>query len=103
MVEHGHIVTCYNRAGHHIGGQEYDTEKLKEYKGIKLKYVWTLDKKGLAAMTASFFGALCCAFGRYDVVHFFAEGPCAMLWLLLVECCYDGEKKYLASVINTWL
>ncbi len=81
MAEQGHIVTCYNRTGHHIGGQEYDTEKLREYKGIKLKYVWTLDKKGLAAMTASFFGAICCAFGNYDVVHFHAEGPCAMLWL----------------------
>ena len=81
LAEQGHIVTCYNRKGHHISGQEYDTEKLKEYKGIKLKYVWTLDKKGLAAMTASFFGAICCAFGNYDVVHFHAEGPCAMLWL----------------------
>ncbi|MBR4059726.1 MAG: glycosyltransferase family 4 protein [Lachnospiraceae bacterium] len=81
MVEQGHILTCYNRKGHHIGGQKYDTEKLKEYKGIKLKSVWTLDKKGLAAMTASFFGAICCAFGKYDVVHFHAEGPCAMLWL----------------------
>lgn len=81
MVALGHKVTCYNRSGHHIGGQEYDTAKLKEYKGIKLKSVWTIDKKGLAAMTASFFGAICCAFGRYDVVHFHAEGPCAMLWL----------------------
>lgn len=81
MVALGHEVTCYNRAGHHVGGQEYDTAKLRSYKGIKLKSVWTLDKKGLAAMTASFFGAICCAFGKYDVVHFHAEGPCAMLWL----------------------
>jgi glycosyltransferase involved in cell wall biosynthesis len=26
-------------------------------------------------------GAIAAAFGRYDVVHFHAEGPCAMLWL----------------------
>lgn len=32
-------------------------------------------------MTASVTGAIVAAFGRYDVVHFHAEGPCAMLWL----------------------
>ena len=32
-------------------------------------------------MTASVTGAIAAAFGRYDVVHFHAEGPCAMLWL----------------------
>ena len=31
-------------------------------------------------MTASVAGAFCAAFGKYDVVHFHAEGPCAMLW-----------------------
>ena len=32
-------------------------------------------------MTASVTGAIAAAFGSYDVVHFHAEGPCAMLWL----------------------
>ena len=27
------------------------------------------------------FAALKAAFGRYDVVHFHAEGPCAMMWI----------------------
>ena len=81
MVEHGHKVTCYNRSGHHVSGKNFDTENLKEYKGITLKSVITIDKKGLAAMTSSFFGAIKCAFGKYDVVHFHAEGPCAMLWI----------------------
>lgn len=81
MVDRGHSVTCYNRSGHHISGREYDTDKLKEYKGIKLKSVFTIDRKGLAAMTSSFCGAICCAFSKYDVIHFHAEGPCAMLWI----------------------
>lgn len=81
MVDRGHSVTCYNRSGHHISGREYDTDKLKEYKGIKLKSVFTIDRKGLAAMTSSFCGAVCCAFSKYDVIHFHAEGPCAMLWI----------------------
>ena len=81
MVTKGHQVTCYNRKGHHVGGSQFDTEKRKEYEGIRLKTVATLDKKGLAAMTSSFFAAVACAFSGYDVVHFHAEGPCAMLWL----------------------
>lgn len=81
MVDRGHSVTCYNRSGHHISGREYDTDNLKEYKGIKLKSVFTIDRKGLAAMTSSFCGAICCAFSKYDVIHFHAEGPCAMLWI----------------------
>ena len=81
MVEFGNSVTCYNRAGHHTSGKEFDNNKLKEFKGVKLRTVFTVNGKGLATMTSSFFGAICTAVGKYDVVHFHAEGPCAMLWL----------------------
>lgn len=81
MVTLGHKVTCYNRSGHHVSGKDFDGGKRKAYKGVRLKSVLTLDKKGLAAMTASVSAAICAAFGKYDVVHFHAEGPCAMLWL----------------------
>lgn len=81
MVAQGHIVTCFNRAGHHVSGKAFDAKKIKDYKGVNLVTVPTLDKKGLAALTSSFFAALFAAFGKYDVIHFHAEGPCAMLWL----------------------
>ncbi len=81
MVKLGHEVTCYNRRGHHVSGKEFDTSGLSEYKGVRLKSVFTIDRKGLAALTSSFFAAFKAAFGRYDVVHFHAEGPCVMLWL----------------------
>ena len=81
MVQKGHRVTCLNRAGKHVSGKEFDDAAQKEHKGVRIKKVLTLDKKGLAAMTASVTGAIVAAFGRYDVVHFHAEGPCAMLWL----------------------
>lgn len=81
MVKLGHSVTCFNRSGHHVSGKEFDGGSIKEYKGVKLKSVITINRKGLAAMTSSFFGAICAAFGKYDVVHFHAEGPCAMLWI----------------------
>lgn len=81
MVASGHDVTCFNRGGHHVSGADFDEKALNEYKGVKLKQVFTVDLKGLAAMTSSFFAAVKAAFGRFDVVHFHAEGPCAMLWL----------------------
>ena len=81
MVNAGHKVTCLNRAGKHVSGKEFGAASLSEYKGVRIRKVLTLDKKGLAAMSASLTGAVVAAFGRYDVVHFHAEGPCAMLWL----------------------
>ena len=67
MAQQGCQVTCHNRAGHHVSGAEYD--KTIEYDGIRQKVVPTIEKKGLAAVSSSFFAALCSAFGRYDVVH----------------------------------
>lgn len=81
MVKNGNKVTCYNRGGHHVSGKEYDARKIKEYKGIRIKTVPTINCRGLAAMSSSVFAAIRAAFGKYDVVHFHAEGPCAMLWL----------------------
>ena len=79
MAQNGCEVTCYNRAGHHVSGAEYD--KTIEYDGIRQKVVPTIEKKGLAAASSSFFAALCSAFGRYDVVHIHAEGPAFFSWL----------------------
>ena len=81
MAKIGCQVTCFNREGHHVSGSEFDGKHLTEYKGVKIKPVWTIDKKGLAAMTASLSAAIKAAFGKYDVVHFHAEGPCVMLWI----------------------
>lgn len=81
MVRDGHQVTCYNRAGHHVSGAEYDAEIKSEYEGIRLKTVPTIERKGLAAVSSSFFAVLCCAFGKYDVVHIHAEGPALFCWI----------------------
>ena len=89
MVAAGHEVTCLNRTGKHVSGEGFTVEKMDSYQGVRIKSVLTLDKKGLAAMTASVTGAIAAAFSRCDVVHFHAEGPCAMLWLpkLFGKCC----------------
>ena len=82
MVKLGHTVICLNRHGHHVAGKEYDDRrKCMGAAGVWIHDVWTLDRAGLAAMTSSVSGAVWAALSGSEVVHFHAEGPCAMLWL----------------------
>lgn len=81
MTGRGHQITCYNRRGHHVSGAEFDSNRGSEYNGICLKTVPTIEKKGLAAASSSFFAALFCAFNKYDVVHIHAEGPAVFCWI----------------------
>ena len=92
MAKLGHNVTVYNRGGHHVSGKEFDGKRLKEYNGVRLKYVPTVTGKGLAAVSASFFAAIAAAFGKYDVVHFHAEGPAFFCWI---------PKLFGKRVVNT--
>ncbi len=81
LVEMGHEVTCYNRSSDKVENEYVGTVQNGMYKGVRLKKAWTLDVRGFAAMLASFTAAIAAAFGRYDVIHFHAEGPCAALWI----------------------
>ena len=81
MAQKGCDVTCYNRAGHHVSGAEYDDAGKTEYEGIRQKSVPTIERRGLAAVSSSAFAALYSAFGKYDVVHIHAEGPAFFAWL----------------------
>lgn len=73
LVDMGCEVTCYNRTGCDNGG-------LSEYKGVRLKPVFTLHRKGLAAMSSSLWATIKATFGGYDVIHYHAEGPCFWMW-----------------------
>ncbi len=66
MAQNGCDVTCYNRAGHHVSGAEYDDVTM-EYEGVHQKTVPTINRRGLAAVSSSAFAALYSAFGKYDV------------------------------------
>lgn len=79
MVKKEIDVTCYNRSGKHALDKTQKLNKSKEYNGVKLKRVLTIDKKGLAAMTSSLFGSIKILFSKNNIVHFHAEGPCAMI------------------------
>lgn len=83
MVEKGHSVTVYSRKGHHVSGKEFDglsnNVELKKYKGIRIITVPTIERKGLAAVSSSFFATIKALFGHYDCIHYHAEGPCVMI------------------------
>ena len=64
-----------------MSGAEYDDAGKTEYEGIRQKSVPTIERRGLAAVSSSFFAALYSAFGKYDVVHIHAEGPAFFSWL----------------------
>ena len=81
LVENGIEVTCINRTGVLADEEFYDDYSVNEYKGVILKRAATIKAKGLAAMSSSFFASVKAAFGRYDIVHYHAEGPAAMLWI----------------------
>ena len=81
MAAMGHELVCYNRSGHHVSGAQYDSESLTEYKGVSLRTVFTIKKRGLAAVSSSAFAALRSAFSKAEVVHIHAEGPAFLAWL----------------------
>ena len=88
MAALGHDVTCLNRRS------KNDFSTLKEYEGVKIKKVITIDRRGLAAMTSSFFASIKALFSKADVVHYHAEGPCAMMWIVK----WFSKKKIIATI-----
>lgn len=81
MVEKGNRVDAYNRRGSHVSGKEFVSRIGKEYHGIRIISIPTFESKSLNAIVYSFFASIRALFGEYDVIHFHAEGPCAMLWI----------------------
>jgi glycosyltransferase involved in cell wall biosynthesis len=85
MAEKGNDVTVYNR--------RCKEEKLDSYRGVKVIEVKTFQRSSLNALVYSFFATLRCVFRKYDVVHFHAEGPCAMIPLAKLF-----RKKVVATI-----
>ncbi len=79
MAALGHDVTVYNRQGHDVAGRGLSPVAPEEYEGVRIKTVPTVDVRGLAAASSSYFAARAAVADRPDVIHFHAEGPCAMI------------------------
>lgn len=81
MVLKGHEVDVYNRKGNHVAGDKFNIKNIKEYNGVRIISVPTFKHKSLNAMVYSFLATIRALFGRYDIIHFHAEGPCVMLFI----------------------
>ena len=81
-VKKGNIVDAYNRSGYHVSGKEFDEKRSRIFKGIRIITIPTFRNGKLNAIVYSFLATIRALFGRYDIYHYHAEGPCAMLWLL---------------------
>lgn len=80
MVKLGNTVVAYNRKSEHIAGSQFETDqKQKNWEGVKLKWVPTPNSSKLNAIVYSALATLRAMFGSYDVIHFHAEGPSAMV------------------------
>lgn len=78
MAALGHEVTCYDRSGKDVmTGVGTQGERVVD--GVRVVPVRTVDAKGLAALSSSFFATLAAIKDRPDVVHYHAEGPCVPL------------------------
>lgn len=75
-AKRGHSVELYNRSeGHKFWPMS------AEYSGTKIHHIPTVKSSAAGAFFYSLFAALSAAGRNYDVIHFHAEGPAAMLLL----------------------
>lgn len=81
MSEKGHCVTLYN-SQKRIYNKKNDRDIWrKNYNGIRICEVPVINVKGLSAVMGSVFATVLAVFGKYDCIHYHAEGPAVMLFV----------------------
>lgn len=79
MAALGHEVTCYDRSGADVMTGDAADCRERMVDGVRIVPVKTIDKKGLAALSSSYFATKAAIKDRPDVIHYHAEGPCVPL------------------------
>ena len=79
MAALGHEVTCYDRSGSDVMTGDAAETRERIVDGVRVVPVKTIDKKGLAAASASYYATKAAIADKPDVIHFHAEGSCACL------------------------
>ncbi len=67
LVKQGMDVTVYCRS-------HYRKDRPEQWKGVKLRYIPTINSKATEALVHSFLATLDALFRRYDVIHYHAMG-----------------------------
>ena len=73
----GHVLTVYNRNSRGVAKKSIENAK-NEYNNIEIKWVPTPDSAKLNAIVYSVLAAIRAVKGKYDIIHFHAEGPAVM-------------------------
>lgn len=100
LAARGHHVVCYDRNTSNVADGSM-VDQRREVDGVKIIPVWTIEKKGLAAMTSSFSAGIQVAHSSADVVHIHAEGPaaiCGLLRLLNKQGSRGNRKKIIVTI-----
>ena len=79
MAALGHEVTSYDRSGSDVMTGDAADGRERVDDGVRVVPVRTIDKKGLAALSSSYFATLAAIKDGPDVIHYHAEGPCVPL------------------------
>ena len=79
MSKRGHHVVCYDRRIRPVNGEAMPG--IRNYKGVKIVSVFTIDKKGFAAVISSFVASWRAGNSKADLVHIHGEGPALMCWI----------------------
>ena len=75
MAAAGHEVHVYDRC------DSRERRAVKGYQGVRIHQIPTFRSSALNATVYSILASFAALFGGYDVIHYHAEGPCAMTWL----------------------
>lgn len=81
MAKRGYHLDLYNRWGYHVSGRSFTDESGITYPEIRILKIPTFRNGKLNAIVYTILGTIRALFGKYDVIHYHAEGPCIMLWL----------------------
>lgn len=79
MAARGHDVTLYNNCRYEIKMNK--TQSRWDYRGVHIHNLTVIPVRGVSAMLSSMVATLQALFGKYDCIHYHAEGPAAMSFL----------------------
>ncbi|MCR4788432.1 MAG: glycosyltransferase family 4 protein [Lachnospiraceae bacterium] len=84
LIDLDYDVDAYNRSGYHVSGREFEQthgRHARRFGHIRIITIPTFQNGKLNAIVYTVLATIRALFGHYDVLHYHAEGPCAMLWL----------------------
>lgn len=81
LSEQNYEIEAYNRSGYHVSGKDFGNARKRYYQQIRIIVVPTFKNGKLNAIVYSILATFRALLGRYDVIHYHAEGPCATLFI----------------------